>query len=420
MSTVHVRLPDPARSRAVLIGASRYDDPKFTPIPAVANNLADLAGVLTSPLGTGLPPEHCTVLLNQANQAEVGERIVRAADEAQDLLLVYYAGHGEMTWDKVNELCLTLTGTKHSSLRTSSLRCADLRHYLHGGRAKTRVLILDCCFAGQSLNGTLASPTGTVLSAVAMDSTGSYVLAATYGLALAPPDRTHTLFTGALLRLLREGIPTAPGMLLTLDALFQGVKSAMRRDGLPEPCSNHSDTAGWLALAHNVANETRLALAGLRSRVDALGAAQAQAQAATARAADRIAEPNLPTAELTAPALRRRLAEIERLALGGRPPPTGELEALETEITRAGGAAQRSRELATGLLGRRDRLRGRLQSYWEMANRFGLVHDEHADVVGRYGAARDLLWTKPCDLHAATHAVNAFQQAVITGREGHR
>jgi hypothetical protein len=40
-----MRLLDGVRSRAVLIGASRFVDPELADIPAVRRNLVDLAGI---------------------------------------------------------------------------------------------------------------------------------------------------------------------------------------------------------------------------------------------------------------------------------------------------------------------------------------------------------------------------------------
>jgi hypothetical protein len=50
-----VSLPDQEQSRAILIGVSRYQDPNLPDLPAVANNLIDLANVLTGPTAFSLP-----------------------------------------------------------------------------------------------------------------------------------------------------------------------------------------------------------------------------------------------------------------------------------------------------------------------------------------------------------------------------
>lgn len=409
------RLPDPVRSRAVLIGTSTYSDPKFAALPGVENNLTDLLTVLTSPLGTGLHPENCVVSLNPPAQGEVGEQIVRAAQETEDVLLVYYAGHGEMTWDQHNELCLTMRDTKSTSLRTSALRCADLRQYIRTSRARTRVLILDCCFGGTALPNTM-SGSDTVLSEV--DVAGAYVLAATYDRALAPEKQRNTLFTGELLRLLKEGIAAAQGMLLTLDALFCEVTANMRRQGLPEPCSNHSDTAASLALAPNAAHKVRKLLDDLRARVKDLGEAEDRTKLAYDTTIDRIASPNLPLFTAAAPVLLDRVDALNRRAMTGQPPSAAELDGIEVELAEAHDATERLWELAAGPLNWRNELRGLLDSYRTMAVRLCVA--EEAELSAQYIAARALLWVKPCDLRAATTAVSAFKQAVVEWREKDR
>lgn len=406
------RLPDPVRSRAVLIGTSTYRDPDFAALPGVENNLTDLRTVLTEPWGTGLHPEHCVVSLNPPAQGDVGEQIVRAAQEAEDVLLVYYAGHGEMTWDQPNELCLTMRDTKSTSLRTSALRCADLRQYIRKSGASTRVLILDCCFGGTTLSDTM-SGSNTVLSEVNV--AGAYVLAATYGRALAPKKQRNTLFTGELLRVLTEGIAAEQGMLLSLDALFREITANMHRQGLPEPCSNHSDTAASLALAPNAAHQVRTLLDDLRARVQDLGEAEDRTTLAYDTTNDRIAAPNLPPFTAAAPVLLDRVDALDRRAMAGQPPAAAELDGIEAELADARDAAERLRELAAGPLDWRNELRGRLDSYRAMAVRLCVA--EEAELSAQYTAARALLWVKPCDLRAATTAVSAFKQAVVEWRE---
>jgi hypothetical protein len=65
-------------------------------------------------------------------------------------------------------------------------------------------------------------------------------------------------------------------------------------------------------------------------------------------------------------------------------------------------------EAADGLLRRRAELRGRLDAYRARAGRMGLI--EHDELAARHRTARDLLYTSPCDLPAATRAVVAYQR----------
>src|ERR1043165_3137741 len=84
--------PDPAGARVVLIGASKYDT--MDDLPAVENNLAGLGDLLPAPDIWGLPPQHCTVVLNPSFAVEAMEALHTAAAEATSALVVYFAGHG--------------------------------------------------------------------------------------------------------------------------------------------------------------------------------------------------------------------------------------------------------------------------------------------------------------------------------------
>jgi hypothetical protein len=407
------RLPQPGLSRAVLIGTGDYQDPALEALPAVANNLTDLAGVLTSAQGAGLPDGHCEVLRDPPAQAAVGDHIVAAANAAEDVLLVYYSGHGLMSWDGNNELFLALRGTKSKQLRTSALRYADLRQDILDSAARTKVLILDCCFAGRTLDHTMAGSADTLLSEV--DIAGTYVLAATENRALAPPGWRNTLFTGELLRLLREGVTAEHGMLLTLDVLFREVRAAMSRHNWPEPRSNNRNSAAHLALAYNAAHELRKAMVAVKAKLDELAAEEALTEQAYAIAAEKITEPNLPPNTSTAPILRERLAAAEQYAPQGKLPSEAALADLSSAADTALSRTRDAREVAVGPVDRRDQLRGRLKGYQAMAVRLQCA--EEPEVSQCYVVARDLLWTKPCDLGAATRAVNAFQRAVTDCRE---
>jgi hypothetical protein len=407
------RLPQPGLSRAVLIGTGDYQDPALEMLPAVANNLTDLAGVLTSSQGAGLPDGHCEVLRDPPAQAAVGDHIVTAANAAEDVLLVYYSGHGLMSWDGNNELFLALRDTKSKQLRTSALRYADLRQDILDSAARTKVLILDCCFAGRTLDHTMTGSADTLLSEV--DIAGTYVLAATENRALAPPGWRNTLFTGELLRLLREGVAAEHGMLLTLDVLFREVRAAMSRHNWPEPRSNNRNSAAHLALAYNAAHELRKTMVAVKAKLDELAAEEALTEQAYAIAADKITEPNLPPYTPTAPILRERLAAAEQYAPQGKLPSEAALADLSSAAVTALSRTRDAREAAMEPVDQRDQLRGLLKGYQAMAVRLQCA--EEPDVSRCYVVARDLLWTKPCDLGAARDAVDAFKHAVTDCRE---
>ncbi|WP_434098417.1 caspase, EACC1-associated type [Streptomyces mirabilis] len=240
-------LSNPARSRALLIGAHSFTDPDLEPLPAVARNLDRLAELLRDPSVWGLAADHLSVLAEPDRDQALGEA-GRLADEAEDTLLVYYAGHG-FVHDLSNELYLALPRTDPRRLYTA-LRYQDIRELLLGPqvRARRKVVILDCCWSGLALHGAMSA---TGLGGLS-DIGGTFVLTATSETrtALAPPGETYTAFTGELIGALEDGVPQAPP-LLTMTTLYHHLHDALVSKGRPTPQQRNGNTAGAIALARN-------------------------------------------------------------------------------------------------------------------------------------------------------------------------
>ncbi len=244
-------LPDPDTSRAVLIGTSRYTDPGLTNLPAVAENLTDLARLLRDPGIWGLPKTNCTVISNPATAAEVMDPIIQAAAQASDTLLVYYAGHG-LVARRDAELHLALTSSRPNAAHTA-LPYTTIRDELLDTRARRQVVILDCCYSGRAL-GRMAPDDAATLLADEAAIEGTYLIAAAAETrtALSVPGETHTAFTAELLTTLRGGIP-GQGPHLDLDTLYRHIETTLRAKQRPLPQRRIRNTADRLAF-HNRAH----------------------------------------------------------------------------------------------------------------------------------------------------------------------
>ncbi|WP_369169530.1 ABC transporter substrate-binding protein [Streptomyces sp. R28] len=240
-------LSEPALSRALLIGAHSFADPGLEPLPAVSRNLTRLAELLGDPSVWGLAPDHVR-MLPEPDRDQALEEVARLADEAEDTLLVYYAGHG-FVHELSNELYLGLPRT-NPRLLYSALRYQDIRELLLApqARARRKVVILDCCWSGLALHGAMSSSGLGGMS----DISGTFVLTATSETrtALAPPGERYTAFTGELIGALEKGIPQAPP-LLTMMTLYQHLYGSLTAKGMPKPQQRNGNTAGAIALARN-------------------------------------------------------------------------------------------------------------------------------------------------------------------------
>lgn len=243
-----MHIPDPQRSRAVLIGTSKYHDDKLPDLREVARSVSDMAAALTDPNSGVVPESHCDVITDEASIPLIGRRLRTAARQAEDLLLVYYSGHG-LIGGRRHDLYLALPDSEWTEPEFNSLEYDKLRSAVLDSPAATKVIILDCCFSGRAVTQTQAGPL-EVLGQIEVD--GSYVLTSAQRdqVALVVPGEEHTAFAGRFLKLLREGIPGGPEF-LTIEDLYQELLVRMKAEGLSQPQKRGTDTAGLLPITKN-------------------------------------------------------------------------------------------------------------------------------------------------------------------------
>ncbi len=241
------RLPDPELSRALLIGVSAYAEPeRWQPLPAVERNLTDLRDALTDSRLWGLPPEHCTTILNPTDSGPVLEAVHSAARAAQDTVLVYYAGHGS-TID--SDLLLTMASTTSDNLLFRALRFSVARDLIQQRRATNAVVLLDCCFSGMA--HPMADLTSFVERQLAAASAYTLTSSARDSISLAPPGERNTAFTGELLKVLTSGVQHAPE-LLSLGTVARTVTQNLVDRRFPAPSHSQTGQGDQLALTRNV------------------------------------------------------------------------------------------------------------------------------------------------------------------------
>ncbi|MFD8421712.1 caspase domain-containing protein [Streptomyces sp. NPDC059466] len=225
----------------MLIGVSHFpESPDLADLEAVRENVAGLWRRLTDDAMGVLEPEHCAVVDPKGSTADIGRAISKAAAEASDVLLIYYAGHGLV--DDRGRLYLATNATQSGAPKYSALGVDLLREDLGGSGAAARVLILDCCFSGRAIEvmtGEEGLVDGQLLIAGTYTMTSTSSNAPSYALT----GERYTAFTGALLAALDSPRP------LTLDEIYRSVATTLHSRGLPKPRQRATDTAASLALA---------------------------------------------------------------------------------------------------------------------------------------------------------------------------
>ncbi|MFL6077061.1 MAG: caspase family protein [Mycobacteriales bacterium] len=220
-------LPDPAESRAVLLGTIGAG--ALPPLPAVGRNLTAVDQLLAPVFGPNRR------VCRQPDRGTALAALTWAA-AATDLLLVYYAGHA-LEYD--GGLRLTLADTDPDRPETALEYRTVVEDVLVAAGARTVILILDCCHAALAEIERLA---GTRTG-------GAYLMAACAraDAGFAPEGAEFTAFTGALVRTLRAGGPPGP---VTATALFDAVKEQLATDpGAPVPYQVAAGPSGGAVFA---------------------------------------------------------------------------------------------------------------------------------------------------------------------------
>ncbi|MET8247838.1 caspase family protein [Streptomyces sp. NPDC005202] len=144
-------------NRALLVGVSEYDhtrpaEPDGVPggLPGVRHNLNRLRDVLRS---GGAVDEREITVCRSPSLDDFSEELRTAAQEAEGLLLCYFAGHGAVP-SAGDELFLQMRNARvvagGRAVFPGAVAFTGVLTELAGSRAERVVVILDCCYAGNA------------------------------------------------------------------------------------------------------------------------------------------------------------------------------------------------------------------------------------------------------------------------------
>jgi hypothetical protein len=207
----------PKTTLAVILGASDFTNWKELSNTAFASSAEDFKRYLFDEDGFNLPRDHLLPLFDTTkSQSDI---LVAVADflsekyKAQSEggirdLLLYYVGHGNFT--AARNYCLAVRDSR-PKVDGTLLRMSDLAGVIRNNAGGLRrFLILDCCFAGKAIKeiqaGPLVAAREEIMESFAREGT-TLLCSSTEGkVSLAPEGSKYTMFSGALLEVLRNGV----------------------------------------------------------------------------------------------------------------------------------------------------------------------------------------------------------------------
>jgi len=160
---------------ALIIACSEYQDERLRKLPKIEADAAGIRAVLIDPQLCGFPEDHVELQINEpGHSTKVSIEKFFKNREREDLLVLYFAGHGII--DDHRRLTLALNQTD-PEYRATGIEARFLREEMENCRSDRQILILDCCNAGAfaSARDAKGAPAGLQ---EALHGKGRFVLAA--------------------------------------------------------------------------------------------------------------------------------------------------------------------------------------------------------------------------------------------------
>jgi ubiquinone/menaquinone biosynthesis C-methylase UbiE len=226
----------PDYKRAILVGNS-----KFASLPALRcpeEDVEAMKQVLTdenicwfSPVSALLDAPH-NEIFTRINE------VLRDADK-EDLVLIYYSGHGLL--DNRGRLYLAANNTDPSLLHATAVSVSAIRDCLSQSRCQRFVLILDCCYAGAATADFRRNNSGIstdFASGETVEGIGEFVMSASNAIQRAEEKQgdSLSLFTKHIVEGLSNSSADTDGDgVVCLDELYSYVKDRLAGEGRQEP-----------------------------------------------------------------------------------------------------------------------------------------------------------------------------------------
>ena len=209
-----------------------------------------MEALLTSDL-CGWPFGQVETLQDMAAPPDLARKLVELTEGVQDVLLLYYVGHGMHIPNGQLALALRDTSSNRTLLRHTAMVYKDIVDILRGCPATTKLVILDCCLAEL---GNRASDQFQSADIDAEPVDGLYCIWASkeWEKARSPISGGLTYFTDAFVNVVRTGIPRKPPQ-LTIDQIFTELRARLLRANLPEPAQSGIRDAHHWPFARNAA-----------------------------------------------------------------------------------------------------------------------------------------------------------------------
>ncbi|SLN72775.1 Caspase domain protein [Roseovarius albus] len=221
------------RKTAIIIGIDSFADTELDDLSYARNDATALHNLLQGETGEQFDRVE---LITQGNHSDALTTIEQITTEMQrnDLLLIYYAGHGLVRNQKLH---LAFGNTRSDLIHSTALKYGNLLDVVEQASARTRLMILDCCYAGAAGEDASRSALGEQLQLELGANSRTLVMTAATSTQIAREAQTfgHGVFTKHLLDGLRGAADRNGDGTVDTRELFDYLEEMMQAEHLQRP-----------------------------------------------------------------------------------------------------------------------------------------------------------------------------------------
>lgn len=238
------RTPDPARSHALIIGASDYEKHTgYASVPTAAESASKIGALIGSKQMWGLPPSNVRMLSGRVTVDEAASAIEEMASRADaDGLFVYICAHGRIFRDEHvpdHNLHFAFADSRQNWSYNHLPFLTVRRMLTRRPRPAATVLIIDSCYSAGAFLSSEAVPVPSVPGVCTLIATKRPEQAHA-----EVPGSPYTAFSGALIDIIDNGI-SGPAEFLTADVIFDELLKRLNTDH-PEPDMRSNGPSAFL------------------------------------------------------------------------------------------------------------------------------------------------------------------------------
>ncbi len=231
---------------AILIGNSQFMDPRLESLRCPDNDVDEFGDILSSKIFCNF--DDVSILKNKTKN-EVEQKLEEIIGKTckDDLVLIYYSGHGKQ---RNGKLFLVSSDTKDDYLVSTSVSIEFIRNLLGPSKANKVILILDCCYSGLAGKDLTRNSISDQLNSFS-EASGICILTASTSVqeSWERESEMHGVFTRHIIEGIKSGKAVNKDGNITVDSLYSYIYDKMRNDGSQTPMKWEAQVKGELLIS---------------------------------------------------------------------------------------------------------------------------------------------------------------------------